>query len=414
MDCFRLVSVDETPRKGWYSALTTSRRWCSQCCVIKVLTKLTDVVSIGAAVRIACLAAVWLCLGAGCRWGPESSMPDSLRATPGVVRIEGSPEQLGRQYGTLLADRIRTMLAEYVGDAVESGRLNPTMAARVRTMKPSLPEWYLRELVACADAAAVDEDVLLFAQCEGDIRSFWGCTTYAAYGPATADGAMEIGRNFDYWGLESTDRCAVVLVYKPRPEDGYAFISVGWTGVLGGWTFLNEHGVFVACNLGGFHAKNPKGVPALVLMRMVAQKTATLDEAIALVRATPRMRGAALVIAQVGSAGTGRAPQAVVVEYDADRLQIEVPPDGFAFHTSTWTDRDRLRDRLRRAGREPMAAVRWAGNSMTLHSVAIRPDENRMWVAHGRSASAHEAAYVAYDIRALLGAFDQPPVRRAD
>jgi len=356
----------------------------------------------GAMVRIACFVVVWLCLGAGCRQGSKRSAPGTARAVSGVVRLEGSPEQLGRQHGELLADRIRTMLAQYVGDAVESGRLNATMAARIGTMKPSLPGWYLRELAACPDAAEDDEDILLFAQCEGDIRSFWGCTTYAAYGPATPDGAMEIGRSFDYWGLESTDRCATILAYRPRPEDGYAFVSVGWTGILGGWTFLNEHGIFVACNLGGFQAKNPKGVPALVLMRMIAQKTATLDEAIALVRATPRMRGAALVIAQTADAASGRPPRAAVVEYDADRVEVEIPRDGFAFHTSTWTDRDRLRDRLRHSGREPMDAIRWAGSSITLHSVAVRPGENRMWVAHGRSANAHEGEYVAHDIRALL------------
>ncbi len=266
-----------------------------------------------------------------------------------------------------------------------------------------MPGWYRRELAACAEAAEVDEDILLFAQCEGDIRSFWGCTTYAAYGPATLDGAMEIGRNFDYWGVESTDRCAVVLAYRPRPEDGYAFVSVGWTGILGGWTFYNEHGIFAACNLGGFAEKNPKGIPALVLLRMIAQKTASLEEAVTLVRSTPRMRGAAIVIAQAGDAQTGRPPRAAVVEYDAARVEASVPADGFAFHTSTWTDGERLREMLRHHGRKPMDAIRWAGSSITLHSVVIRPTENRIWVAHGRSSSAHEGTYMPYDLRKLLG-----------
>jgi len=351
------------------------------------------------------LVAVSACLGAcSCRESERRTghVADLAFVTPGVVRLEGAPEQLGRQHGTLLADGIRTMLAEYVVDDVESGRLNPTMAARIARMKPSLPEWYRRELAACADAAGVDEDILLFAQCEGDIRSFWGCTTYAAYGPATPDGAMEIGRDFDYWGLESAEKCATVFSYRPRPEDGYAFLSVGWTGILGGWTFFNEHGIFVACNLGGFWKKNPKGVPALVLMRMIAQKTATLEEALALVRSTPRMRGAALVIAQAADAGAGRPARAAVVEYDAVTVKAQIPPDGFAFHTSTWTDSDRMREMLKRPGREATDGVRWAGTAITLHSVAIRPGENRIWVAHGRSESAHDGTYVAYDLKELL------------
>jgi len=341
-----------------------------------------------------------------------NSDTDSAFVAPGVVRLEGSPEQLGRQHGSLLAGRIRTMLAEYVGDEVELGRLNSTMATRVATMKPFLPEWYRRELAACADAAGVDEDVLLFAQCEGDIRSFWGCTTYAAYGPATPDGSMEIGRNFDYWGLESTRQCATVLAYRPRPEEGYAFVSVGWTGILGGWTFLNEHGIFVACNLGGFWEKNPKGVPALVLLRMIAQKTATLEEAVALVRSTPRMRGAALVIAQAADAGTGRPARAAVVEYDAVTVKVRVPPDGFAFHTSTWTDGDRMREMLRRPDRKATDAVRWAGTVITLHSVAIRPGEHKIWIAHGRPMSAHEGTYVPYEVKKLPAPLTHAPRQR--
>ncbi len=71
-----------------------------------------------AAVRCACLVVVSLCLGTGCRRESERSTPGPAETGPGVVRVEGSPEELGRQHGTLLRGRIHTMLAEYVGDAV--------------------------------------------------------------------------------------------------------------------------------------------------------------------------------------------------------------------------------------------------------------------------------------------------------
>ena len=209
----------------------------------------------------------------------------SPHVPPGVTRLEGSPEQLGTQHGTLLADEIKIMLGEYVGDVVGPDGLDAKMLARVRTMKPSLPEWYRRELAACAAAAGVDEGVLLYAQCEGDIRSLWGCTSYVAFGNATADGAVEMARNFDYWGLDSTQECARVFAYIPQPEDGYAFVSVGWTGILGGWTFVNEKGLFVANTLNWRLRRDPRGVPTLILERIIAQKAATVDEAIALVEA---------------------------------------------------------------------------------------------------------------------------------
>jgi hypothetical protein len=321
----------------------------------------------------------------------------------GVVRLAGSPEEIGTRHGTVLGDRIRIMIDEYVSDDVGPDRASDPLLARVRDLKPALPGWYRRELAACAKAAGVDEDVLLYAQCEGDIKSLPGCTTYVAFGRATGDGGMEIGRSFDYWGLESTHLCAMVFAFVPRPEDGYAFVSVGWTGILGGWTFLNEKGLFVANNLGGFSGKNPKGMPTLILERILAQKAATTDEAIALLEKTPRMRGQALVIGHSGDPGKGMRPDAAVVLYDAARVEVRKQTEGFVSHSSVGTDPDRLLRMLGRARRGPTDTIRSVGNRITLHSVAIRPLTGRLWVAHGMKSSAHRGKYVEYDVRSLLG-----------
>jgi Acyl-coenzyme A:6-aminopenicillanic acid acyl-transferase len=320
----------------------------------------------------------------------------------GVVRLSGTPEQIGRQHGEQLSAEIRTVIREYVAGDVENGRLRREMLARVRVMKPSLPDWYRRELAACARAAKVDEDVLLYAQCEGDIKGLGGCTTYVAYGGATADGSMEIGRNFDYWGLDSTERCAKVFAVIPERRDGYAFVSVGWAGILGGWTFYNEKGLFVANNLGGFSETNPRGIPTLIMERIIAQKAATLAEAIALIRKNPRMRGQALIIGQAGDAARGLAPAAAVVEYDGTRVEVTQAAGGFAFHSSAGTDPERLKRMLKRAKRKPAAAIYAAGTSITLHSVAIRPAEGKLWVAHGKPSRAHTGTYLEYLLPELL------------
>jgi len=146
----------------------------------------------------------------------------------------------------------------------------------------------------------------------------------------------------------------------------------------------------------------PGGVPALVLLRMIAQKAATVDEAVDLVRATRRMRGAALVLGQAGDAASGTKPRGVVVQYDAERLEVEDEIEGLAFHTSVGTNCRNLRAILRKPNRKPTEAIHWAGNSITLHSVAIRPRGKAIWVAHGRPAYAHQGGYVKYDLSELL------------
>lgn len=357
---------------------------------------------------VACVLTVAACLSlTAC--GPSTSgtaasttLPGgAVAAQKGVVRLEGSPEEIGRQHGTLLADRIKLMLKEYVGDDMESGRLKESVLNRVRTMKPSLPDWYLQELSACAAAAGVDEDVLLYAQCEGDIKSLGGCTAYFAFGPATHDGKVEIGRNFDYWGIESTKKVVTVLAVVPRPEDGCAFVSVGWCGILGGWTFFNEKGLYVSNNLGGFPFTDAHGVPTLILERIIAQKAATVDEAVEIIRSTPRMRGQALVIGQAGD-GAAIPPSAAVVMYDAKRVAVTPAENGFAFDSSIGARPQGLLAILQCADRQPVEAIKSAGNRITLHSVAIRPAEGAIWIAHGRKPEAHLGEYVRYDLRELL------------
>jgi hypothetical protein len=319
-----------------------------------------------------------------------------------VVRFSGSPEEIGKQCGTQLAPRIRIMLKEYVGGDVDpaTGKLEAKMLARIVKMKPSLPEWFRKELSACAKAVGVDEDLLLYAQCEGDIKSLGGCTTYVAFGPATADGKMEIGRNFDYWGLESVQACCMVQTVVPRPEDGHAFVSAGWTGILGGWTFYNEKGLFVANNLGGGTEKNPQGIPTLILERIIAQKAATVDEALKIIRESPRMRGQALVIGQYGKDGKSRA---VVVEYDGKEVLTVTEADrGFAFHSSIrFNSRNEIRQTLADATRKPYGAIRAAGNLITFHSIAIHPEEQAIWIAHG-TKPAWQGEYKKYDLETLL------------
>jgi hypothetical protein len=294
------------------------------------------------------------------------------------------------------------MLGEYIADDLQNGTLNQAVAGRVNVMKAALPDWYLRELAACAAAAGVEKDALLYAQCEGDVKSLHGCTTYVAFGTATGDERVELGRNFDYWGLTSLAECVQIFAVWPQRADGHAFVSVGWSGILGGWTFFNEKGLFVANNLGGFSEKNPRGVPTLILARILAQKAANVKEAVEIIKQTPRMRGQVLILGQAGDPLAGILPAAAVVRYDAQRVEVEDAAAGWAFHSSLGTNPEPLRKILRQTNRKATDAILAAGNRITLHSVAIRPVEAALWVAHGKRPAAQEGEYVKYDLRVLL------------
>ena len=277
---------------------------------------------------------------------PEFDDRGSLDLRDGqmVLRVEGAPEEMGQQHGALLRPAIRLMLKEYVEQGVlhNSPERAKVFRQRIQRMKVAIPDWYLREVRACAWSAGVDPDLLLLAQCEGDVASLGegsslaahACSAYVAFGPATADGAMRAGRNFDYWVGDFYRRCALVMYVTPNKGDGLPFAAVGWSGILGGWTLVNSAGLVVANHLGGGPGKNPRGIPTLVMTRIIAQKATTIREAVDIIRNSPRMRGQIIWMAQPADPAAKRPARAVAVEYDARAVHVREAVDGVLIVTN--------------------------------------------------------------------------------
>ena len=112
--------------------------------------------------------------------------------------------------------------------------------------------------------------------------------------------------------------------------------------------------------------------------------------------------GQVLVVGQAGDPEAGIEPAGAVIEYDAEAVEVRMHRGGFAFDSSFGRDADDIRRILQDAERDPEDAVFSVGNHITLHSVAIRPHQHAIWVAHGRSPSAHYGGYAKYDLRELL------------
>ena len=368
------------------------------------------------------------------RWNafrPVDRIPNSfgsgrLESAPQqmVLRLAGSPRALGEQHGRLLSRSIQVMLRGYVDTLVCRGDAEGKreLLARVRDCRPALPAWYVAELDACADAAGVDADELLLAQCEGDIMSLRGepmrtpaaCSAYVMLEAPCPDGrGMKIGRNFDYYCGRFLYHCVLTSYVSPRAEDGVAFLAVGWSGILGGWTLVNAHGLVVANHLGGGSATNARGVPTLVLTRMIAQKARDITEAVELLRNTPRMRGQIIWLAQPADPSSSRPARAVAVEFDAERLFVRESRDGVL----VVTNRNLVfgcapgEERVATGASGPYATLLMAvrswevgsaariiaatGVGYTLHSVEIDFPGRTVYVAHGR-VPAYRGPYVGH------------------
>jgi isopenicillin-N N-acyltransferase-like protein len=133
-----------------------------------------------------------------------------------------------------------------------------------------------------------------------------GCTAFAAWGQATADGHVLVGRNFDFSAGRCFDTNKVVMLV--RPDQGHSYLSVAWPGMVGAVTGLNDAGIFVALNAGASDDARTIGTPASLVAREVLLRAGSLEQAIEVIAASRVFVTDAYLLAD------GRSGRAVVVE----------------------------------------------------------------------------------------------------
>jgi hypothetical protein len=173
-----------------------------------------------------------------------------------------------------------------------------------------------------------------------------GCTAFAAAGPATPNGHLVIGRNFDFEGPEIFDRDKTVIFFRPRGK--IPFASIAWMGMAGVVTGLNAQGIYVSINAARSDDKGGEGVPVEILVRTILESARSVDEVIALVKKTPVM------VPDFYLVGDGKTGESAVIERTPRRLEVRraARSDGTILLTnhalSPAFGRDAENDRLQR------------------------------------------------------------------
>jgi hypothetical protein len=201
-----------------------------------------------------------------------------------VYRLGGTPEAIGRQLGLLAAPIFNAYMAQSAAWQAVSRWRGSAFAQQLRDMAQRHFPACVAELDAMAEALGWPaEDVFLW-NCRGELihRVPDGCTTVAALTPA---GAL-LAHNED-GDPYLHGRCFLVDV---QPEGKPGFVSFCYPGSLPGHTFAaTRAGLAQAIN--NVRIREPRaGVPRMILARAVLD-AATLDEALALLRDTPRASG---------------------------------------------------------------------------------------------------------------------------
>jgi len=140
------------------------------------------------------------------------------------------------------------------------------------------------------------------------------CTSFATWGEKTPDGTLLIGRNLDFYaGDEFAQNKLISFI---RPDDGYAFMSVAWGGMVGTLSGMNLEGLTVTINSGKSDTPLIAKTPISLLAREILQYAKNIDEAVAIAKKREVFVSESIM---VGSASDGRA---VLIEVSPKKLGV--------------------------------------------------------------------------------------------
>lgn len=247
---------------------------------------------------------------AGATVVPEKELPFPLP----VIELAGTDDRIGAEHGRRLGETIRDLHANYLNAYFSSPGQRVLAMAAAAAFEPRVAPEHLAEIRALAKETKIDARQMLLAQCFLDLSAMTACSTVALPAEASPDGVPRFGRNLDFPSFDVADKATVVLVYKPT-GGRYAFAAVGWPGMCGVLSGMNEHGLTLANMEVTRGRRLPTAMPYVLLYRTVLERCRTVDEATALLEKTPRQSANNLMLmdAEGGRAVAEITPEKVTV-----------------------------------------------------------------------------------------------------
>ena len=182
-----------------------------------------------------------------------------------VLRVWGTPAQMGRAHGALLREEILEIVGGYALDVIPPATLDAAAvlfgsAAEVSPRLLEEAEGVIAGMQAAGGAhvprlgrelRAAD---LLVLNGMTDLLAI-GCSSVSAWGTATADaagleGAPVLVRNLDWSDDPELLRNQVIFVFRPDDPGRQAVVSVAFAGYLGCRSCMSEAGVAALFNMG--------------------------------------------------------------------------------------------------------------------------------------------------------------------
>ncbi len=336
-----------------------------------------------------------------------------------VLTVHGSAEQLGTAIGTLALRHARRM-AEYPQEMLRTFYCSWMAGPLLRLgglMVERFPAEYRAEFEAITSASGVERGHMILGNTMFDIKKLVACSAFAVEPCRQRAQPPLLGRNLDYPSGGFAHEYTLATVY--RPSGRKAFVSVGFPGLVGVLSGMNEDGLTVAI-LEVFQAPfrvrrlDPWGTPYALCFREILETCSTIDEAFTLLsrRRRTTMYNLALIdrhraaTFEVTPGRVYRRPAQHGVCLTTNHFQLDTLQPAFALNVMQTFDRIRTMRRYARLPRcydvtslhEVMHLVSaWD----TLQTIIFEPEPLRLHLATGQ-IPASAGALTSVDLAPLF------------
>ncbi len=347
-----------------------------------------------------------------------------------TLEIWGSPQELGRRHGQILAADIRllrrVLLAYLARISLYAGALPlyGLLKWLARGFWPYIPPHLQQEMAAIAAGAEVSLGSILLLNVVDDLaNNSPRCSALAVGDRHTDQGAYLMGRNLDYPVFtDYLSRCQTLFLLSPHR--GQPLASLAWPGYVGVCTGINSSGVALAQLSTVSRDRTLKGTPAALRFRRGLEEgntvTAVADRVLSdagtignnLLLCGPRE---ALVLELSARHGARRRPHqgllTVTNHYQSPAMQglkgrFPPPPPYSVLSSYHFTEaysqaRDRrLRQlaRNRQLGPEDLQRILAdpeIANAGTAVCTIFSPGDRVLWVGQGETPPVNQGPFVA-------------------
>jgi predicted choloylglycine hydrolase len=247
-----------------------------------------------------------------------------------VLTVEGTPDEIGDQVAALAVKPAGRIL-DYPKDLMERFQVPigwPVFYKAGAAMLPQFPADHRTELEAIAKAG-IDREKLVVGNTMFDLKKSIACSALQVTPDRSATKNLLFGRNLDYPSLGYAHEYSLVTIYRPKGK--HAFASVGFPGLVGSLSGINDAGLALGVleiysAREGVEKFDGKGTPYALCYRRLLEECTTVAEAEKLLRSMRRTTTTCLAICDKDTA--------VVFEITPKELVVRKPVDGIATCTN--------------------------------------------------------------------------------